>query len=202
MRAVVTGAARAFQTKYEGRCAFLYVDLLGLVTTGIGNLVDPVAKALALPWRRPDGSLATLNEIQEEWIEVKDRQDLRGRPISERAAITTLHLLESDIDSLFDRETARMWAQIVAGYPGAETWPAAAQLGTLSMSWAMGVGRIVPGETFEYPHFRAAALAQDWASCASECRMQGVGIEGRNEANERLFLAAAAGGDPDALPDV
>lgn len=202
MRSSVTAAARAFQTLYEGRCNFMYVDALGLVTTGIGNKIDQVAQALALPWLKADGNRATLNMIQDEWIRVKERQDLRGKDVRLRQEITTLHLAEDAIDDLFDRETARMWADIVGGYPDAEQWAAPSQLGSLSMVWAMGEGHILPGPKFDFPHWRAAALAQDWASCASECRMQGVGIEGRNEANERLFRAAAAGGDPNALPSV
>ena len=31
---------------YEGRVATMYLDILGLVTTGQGNLIDTVAEAL------------------------------------------------------------------------------------------------------------------------------------------------------------
>lgn len=200
MRASVTAAARAFQTTYEGRCAFMYVDREGLVTTGIGNKIDPVEDALRLPWQ-VDGRAASPAEIRGEWFLVKSRQDLRGADIHLRAAITRLYLAEESIDALFDSETARMWGLIVGGYPDAETWPAGAQLGSLSMSWAMGAGRILPGPAFQYPHFRAAALAQSWGIAAQECKMDGVGIDGRNAANKKLFLAAAkAGADPDSLP--
>lgn len=200
MRAAVRAAARDFQTRFEARVASMYLDGDGWVTTGIGNKIDPVADALRLPWLRDDtGARATLNAIQDEWCRVKGRQDLRGAPLPARLAITSLHLAEESIDALFDSEIARMWGQIVAGYPDAEEWPAPAQLGALSMCWAMGAGRIVPGDAFQYPHFRAAALARSWGICAQECRMKGTGIEPRNAATKALFLAAARGGDPDTI---
>jgi GH24 family phage-related lysozyme (muramidase) len=188
-----------FQTEYEDRCNFLYIDRLGLVTTGIGNLCDPVTLALHLPWKQSNGNPATLNQIQDEWIKVKDRQDLRGAPIAARKAITTLRLDNVDVNALFNIETDRMWVQIVSGYPDADQWPADAQLATLSMCWAMGAGRILPGTTFQYPKWRAAALVQDWATCAAQCHMQGVGIDGRNAENVKLFKSAATVGSLDEV---
>lgn len=205
VRASVLAAAKPFQTRFESRSGRMYVDAIGKVTTGIGNLIDSVADAQRHPWQKacPGGKrLATPDEIAAEWTTVKSRQDLRGAPLSKREAITTLWLEDEAIDALFDSETNRMWSQIVSGYPDAETWPAPAQLATLSMCWAEGAGHILPGPSFDYPHWRAAALAQDWASCASECFMQGVGIDGRNKANRALFLAAAEGGDPDVIPSI
>jgi hypothetical protein len=42
----------------EGVCTWPYLDSRGLVTTGIGDLVDPIELALPLPWHRADGSPA------------------------------------------------------------------------------------------------------------------------------------------------
>jgi hypothetical protein len=45
----------------------MYADVLGLITTGQGNLIDPKPAALALPWRNRDGALASSAEISAEW---------------------------------------------------------------------------------------------------------------------------------------
>ena len=40
----------SFSTKLEGRVPWMYCDVLGLVTIGIGNLIDPEEAALHLPF--------------------------------------------------------------------------------------------------------------------------------------------------------
>lgn len=187
-----------FQTRYEGRLAFMYLDQLGLVTTGIGNKVDPVQDALLLPWRS-NGALASPGQITAEWNHVKSLQSMRQQGGGAFERETVLRLLDPDIDALFSRTIAAEWNVILAAYPVADAWPASAQLATLSMTWAMGAGRIVPGAAFEYPRWRAAALAQDWAECSRQCTMQGVGIQARNAENVFLFEACATL-DPDVLP--
>ena len=57
----------------EARVFHMYVDILGLVSTGLGNLIDPVGMATSLPWRRLDGSLATREEIVAAWHKVKTK---------------------------------------------------------------------------------------------------------------------------------
>ena len=41
---------RAFTLPLEGEIAWMYLDTLGLVTVGLGNLIDPVELALELPF--------------------------------------------------------------------------------------------------------------------------------------------------------
>jgi hypothetical protein len=198
MRPVVRAAVEAFQTKYEGKLPFPYCDELGLVTTAIGNLIDPVSLAIGLPWQI-SGATATELQIVSGWQAVKARQDLKGQGGGAYANVCPLRLTEEAIHALFLAETDRMWGQILAAYPDAEEWPASSQLGTLSMVWAMGMGHLEPGPAFDFPHWRAAALAQDWPTCAAQCAMQGVGIAKRNTENVALFKAASTS-NPDTLP--
>jgi GH24 family phage-related lysozyme (muramidase) len=199
MRDVVRAAAERFQTRYEGRLSFMYLDRLGLVTTAIGNKIDPVTDALRLPWRA-NNVLATPDQITAEWCHVKSLKGLAQAGGDAFLHETVLRLLDPDIDELFQRTLDGQWGYLWAAYPEADQWPAAAQLGALSMEWAMGAGRIVPGPAFEYPRWRAAALAQDWAECARQCTMWGVGIESRNAEQKALFEAALTLG-PDQLPE-
>lgn len=72
-----------FTAPFEGRLHYMYLD--ALVTTGVGNLIDSVAAAQALPWQVGDGPVATADQVRTEWEMVKSRQDLRDTP-AERAA--------------------------------------------------------------------------------------------------------------------
>lgn len=186
IRPAVRAAFVAFNEPFEGRCRFMYCDRRGLVTTGMGNLIDPVASALHLPWQRPDGTSATLNEIQDAWIAVKDRQDLRMRGGGVYAKLTTLRLTDAAVDALIFQRLDQMGATLQAEHPCFADLPADAQLAILSMSWAMG-------PAFRFPHFWALVESGDFAGAAKECTINpNIGtIVHRNEANRRLLLNAA-----------
>ena len=42
----VRAAFLSFTTRLEGRVPYMYLDIKGLVTIGVGNLIDPVDLAL------------------------------------------------------------------------------------------------------------------------------------------------------------
>jgi len=198
VRAAVRDAFVGFTEPFEGRVAWMYLDVRGLVTTGIGNLIDPVAAALALPWQRPDGSRATLNQIQDEWIAVKGRTDMAKRGGGAYAAITSLRLSDAAIDALVSARLDRMVQVLEAAHPCFASLPADAQLAIVSMSWAMG-------PAFHFPRFWAAVTAGDYKTAAAECTINPqVGtIIRRNDANRRLLISAGEavrlGLDPDFL---
>jgi hypothetical protein len=45
----VQAAFVPISSKLEGYLPWMYLDILGWVTTGMGNKVDPVSQALSLP---------------------------------------------------------------------------------------------------------------------------------------------------------
>ena len=59
MQAVVRNAWRRFNEPLEGLTSWMYLDIKGFVTTGMGNLIDPVPAALALTWHDADGMRAS-----------------------------------------------------------------------------------------------------------------------------------------------
>lgn len=195
MRSSVFAAFPGFITRFEGRLPFMYLDTKGLVTTGVGNLLDPMAPALSLPWlHKNDGQPATRAEVVDDWNRVKGAQALRNLGGGHFAQLTKLYLADDAIDSLVRARLSLNEAVLrsAGGFGGWDTYPAAAQLGILDMAWNMG-------PAFKFPKFRAAAAALDWATCADECKIDGAPPE-RNACHDRLFRFAAAGGDPDALP--
>jgi hypothetical protein len=188
----------AFSAKFEGRVPFMYLDVLGLVTVGVGNLVDPVALAQALPFRfknKPGitapGSGATPNQIAAEWQTLKNDTSLATRGFTACEPITQLELTDDAIDSLILGRLSNNegFLKRQQWFQDFDSWPADAQLGLLSMAWAMG-----PGGPGAFPNFRAACQKLDFNTAAAECKMNEAGNPGlvpRNQANFTLFSNAA-----------
>ena len=172
-----------FITPFEGKTNFMYSDSKGFVTTGIGNKIDPVSVALAIPWKNADGSLADSNTIQTEWQLVKSSFPKVQSFADE--GITSLRINEQDIQNLVETRLKQDEFFLMGGtnYPGYTDWPADAQLGLLDMAWNMGPG-------FNFPKFKAAANAQDFATAAIESHCSNCDSK-RNAAHVLLFNNAA-----------
>lgn len=199
MQAMVRDNWRKFNESLEGLVAWMYLDIKGLVTTGMGNLIDPIAAASSLPWRHADGTLASAADIATEWNNIKDNVALAHQGAEAARAVATLHLDDPDIDALIlgklDRDETIL--KSYAAFSDFDNWPADAQLGLLSMAWAMGPG-FGPG----FPHFSQACVGADFATAAVDCQMNTTGNPGlvrRNAANRQAFLFAAKSQNPAVL---
>jgi GH24 family phage-related lysozyme (muramidase) len=180
----------AFTAIYEGRIPWLYQDIKGLITIGLGCLVDPVGLATGLPFVYAGTTQqADANAIAAEWRIIKGTTDLAHKGAGAARALCKLRLPEAAIDELA-RFRLDANERILFGYfHDWEQWSAEAQLGVLSMAWAMGAGFPKKWTTF-----REACVAQDWAKAAENCRIREEGNPGivpRNKRNRALFLAAA-----------
>lgn len=187
MRQAVSDAFVAFSAHFEGVCGWMYLDVLGLVTTGIGCLIDPISAAMALPWRNQDGTPTSPAIIAAVWNHIKGLQFAKdfGGYWFERAS--KIRLTDDGIHQVTMRKLHQFEAVLKGRFLQWEEWPADAQLGVLSMAWAMG-------PNFHYPKFEAAAKAQDWTACTNECHMNdehNPGLKPRNLANITLFENAA-----------
>lgn len=182
----------------------MYLDVKGLVTAGMGNLIDSPTQAQQLPFffRNDSSHFATADEIAEDWQRVKDRQDLKLRGGGVFRDVALLRIDRPTIEALVARTLDGFENTLKTGTPefaDFDNWPADAQLGLLSMAWPMGaafaqVGRI--------PSFRAACAAYDFDRAAQESRMNETGNPGlapRNRANLILFTNAARVMDGSAL---
>ncbi len=188
----------AFTSKFEGRVPFMYLDIKGFVTCAVGNLIDPMALALPLPWLLPDDTAASQDQIAAEWERVKAMP--AGLVASRYSSPSGLHLDDAGIDALVFAHLDADAQVLARTFPDFPTFPAAAQQAILSMSWAMGSG--FPAR---WPLFSASVRAQDWRACAENCSISAVGNPGvvpRNDANKALFLQAAGDADSGAGGDV
>ncbi len=191
----VSAAFPSFTERFEGRVPFMYLDVLGLVTTGRGNLIDPSPMAMVLPWRNPDGSLALRGQVANAWMTVKQRGDLKLHGGMAFGSLTNIRLSDADIDLLTLSKCLANENYLKGRFNDWDCMPADAQLGVLSMAWACG-------PMFRFPKFEAALRYRDWSTCAAECEMNATGNPGlvpRNVANKQLFTNAAASADPSVL---
>jgi GH24 family phage-related lysozyme (muramidase) len=190
MHASVIAAWHSFSTPLEGRVLHLYADVKGLLTTGVGNLVDPVSLALELPWKLPDGSLASKPEIARQWNLVKAQSNyLSKRHYKFAAPLHTMRLTDDDIDALVVKRLAGNEVLLKKAFPKWDKWPADAQLAACSMAWAVGAG--FPGI---FKNFTKFANLDDWVSAKACSKIKTIGNPGvvpRNRNNELCFDNAA-----------
>lgn len=178
-----------FTVQFEGEVACMYRDNKNLITCGVGDLIDPVQYALGLPWRHKSSHLfATRQEIVDEWQRIKIAHNLDSLGWRAADAIATLYLAPEDIRALVNSKLSSIIKDVDAMYPTWGTWPADAQMGLLSMCWAMGDG-------FHFPVWTHDAIGQDWGAAAVACHIEdshNSGLVPRNAANRALFENAAA----------
>lgn len=204
----------AYSEPCEGRLYCLYLDVRGLVTTGVGNLVDftggastpaemaarvahSISVTQALPWRvGAGGPLATPEQVALEWRRVKALQAAWG-PQYYRDR-TSLRLDDSAVDALVERTVQANARDLqLRHFPDWPTWPADAQLGALSLAWAVGTW------LEKWPKFRAHCKARNWLGAAAESVLRdgldtpdpsddNPGVQRRNDQQAVAFLNAAA----------
>lgn len=205
----------------EGKVYCLYLDVLGLVTTAIGNLCHDVHVAMAMPFFRADGVLARPDEIRAEHAKVasmfcgmkgaeqratatQQAKSCPWRIIGSvclahqgwRAAMsaTSLRLTDDGVKQIVMAKMRENNADLLRQYPAFESWPWQAQLATHSMAWACGsgFGGSHPGG---YPKLAALLRAGEFAAAADECHINEAGNPGvirRNAKNKALYREAAA----------
>ena len=199
LRDAVLGSFASWSTMFEGALLFMYTDVKGLVTTGIGNLIDPMTAALALPWANPDGSPASQADIEAAWSAVK--RAFPGRQSVACGPLTTIRLTRAGVQQLVEDKLLANDKYLATHLPGYATAPADAQLAANGMAWAMG-----PGFISTFTNFARCFSAGDYAAAAEACEINSRGNPGvvpRNTADVVLLnnaaLVAAGQGSPDIL---
>jgi hypothetical protein len=182
-----------FLKDYEGKVGFMYLDKKGLVTVGIGHLIDPISYASGIKFQfkgQPgsDGSGA----FQAEWQMVKSRKDLIDKGAAAFDAITKLELSDAGIEALVVKAAKgiehyiRTNPSALKFYADYDKWPADAQLGFMGVAWGG-----IPLPQFGWHKFPEACRKQDWATAAKECKITSPIAAGRNEAHQKMFNNAA-----------
>lgn len=186
------------RSELEGEVSYFYADTKGLVTIGVGCLVDPIETARNLPMLRKDGSLATVAEIEADWRAVKNDPLMAKEGHLRARRVTRLRLNEAGMNALLREKLFRFAGDLRKQFPGFNAWPADAQFALLSLSWARGQNNFAG----LYPKLTRALKDGDFVGAAAECALAG-GYKARNDMNKACFLAAdrvvREGLDPEQL---
>jgi hypothetical protein len=184
-----------FSKRFEGYVPWMYEDRLGLMTTGMGNLIDsplnaepsmePTPFALSLPWMMPQGTRATPDQIRDAWKRVRARADLRPNSGLVYGGVSELRLPKEALGAMIASRFNQNERILGERFPHFQEWPADAQMALHSMAWALGPG-------FRFNKFEAAAnkTPPDFLEMAKQSTIQG-GDPRRNAANKALFESAA-----------
>lgn len=223
MRQAVLDQYVKFTSPLEGVFLWMYQDVKFLITTGIGNLIDasqnnpahPEAPALLLPWKHPDGHLATATEIAAEWRAFKAQPNMAHYPASSKTVenATTLRLSMADVLELVDNVMKQNEVQLKKVFPDWDHWSADAQIAAISMTWAVGAGVFgVFGNcraSLLKGHFHEVTIRQldkNGVEQPSECDISthnNAGIVPRNAQNRLCFnnaqIVVDSGLDPEVL---
>jgi hypothetical protein len=179
-----------FSKKLEGCVYHMYLDCIGKVTTGIGCLIDPVELARPVPWvLKGTTTRATPQQIHAEWALIKSRQDLAKYHYSYAGKLCNLRLTEEGVDQLLAARMKLFETDLKKEFPEWDIWPADAQLGVMSMAWAMG-----SGFTHTFKNFTNACKQHQWLLASDFCHINeknNVGIIPRNKLNKMLFKCAS-----------
>jgi len=165
----------------EGSISHMYLDTVGLVTVGVGNMLSDAVSAAALPFvRRSTGSAANAFEIEEEFDLVRALE--KGMLAQRYEDFTSLDLPEIEIHRLLDDRIEEFESGLIEDFPGYESFPEEAQIGLLDMVFNLGRS----GLNRKFPTFCRAAREQDWMTCAEECQRRGIS-DARNQETQELF---------------
>ncbi|HSM93403.1 MAG TPA: hypothetical protein VLT47_11005 [Anaeromyxobacteraceae bacterium] len=181
----------AWSARLEGRVSWPYLDERGLVTVGIGCLIDPFPLARGLLWMRA-GVVAKPDQIETEWNRVKAMK--AGEVASFYRDALSLHLSDAAIDALAAHRLQANADVLVRYFPDLATYPAPVQRALFSIAWACGAG-FPPS----WPHITACVLRRDWKGAAANATGATLARE-RNAAQVALFLEAAAMEDEGPAP--
>ncbi|MFD6274768.1 peptidoglycan-binding protein [Streptomyces sp. NPDC060209] len=194
----------SFNDPLEGRVDFMYLDQKGWVSTGIGNKIDQTAAPNSAPsaaersaslalagellWLDAGGSQVTADLVAAEWDKVKGRLDLASLGHNAfKPPFTSLHVDDDEINRHVFAKLDQM-ELFLTGRPEFTdfgSWPANAQLATLSMCWALG-------PAFRFPKLQGHVSVRNWQGAADECHFtpdEGT-IRIRNKLDRAHFLLA------------
>ncbi len=194
MRQIVRDNFIRFSEPLEGIVPHMYQDSKGLVTVGMGNLIEPIQLGWPLPWRRKDGTLAGTTEYVAEWNTINGKDSLAKDGWTAATPLCSLHLSPEDIRSLVYLKMDQNEILIKRRVPNFDSLCADAQLMLHSWAWAVGPNA-------EYPRMLRYINRGDFMGAIGECEINPkVGtVILRNDANKRLLVNAASGQEPNRL---
>lgn len=170
----------------EGCTTWLYCDVRGYPTIGIGNLVASPAAAIALPFRDTFGATPTEDDKREAWKTVVGAFD-KSHSAAFYKHLTTLRLTD---DFVYQLAATRLERDFLPGIRKLchdfDAWPETAQRAIVDMAYNLGVHGLS-----HFVNLLGACQAQDWAAAAHECH-RSTCRDSRNAWTMTMFIDAEA----------
>ena len=158
----------------EGCVAHMYLNTVGKVTVGVGNMLKKPSSAISLRFiLEATGEKASEKSIEDEFELVSNQE--AAHPAKFYKEFTQLVLSDHEINQLLDMRLDKF------------DYPEDAKLGLIDMVFNLGNKRLVK----KFSTFTNAARKSDWLTCANECRRKQV-QESRNDMVRSLFLNCAS----------
>lgn len=194
MRQSVQAAMSPFMQRLEPAVSHMYLDRRMLVSTGVTHAVEPVEHALDLPWRDKSSGMPVTDRkrIAAEWSIVTEAKLLMPLGPQGFDDITTLMLDDDDITNLVVQDAMAIESDLkrTQAFADFAQWPADAQLGVMSLAWAIEPTLLVSDL---WPAFKEAVAREAWDAAAAECslRSSGLGLGAFKAAGTVLFSTAS-----------
>ena len=169
--------------QFEGAVPWMYLDTVGKVTVGVGQMLATESAASTLPFRVGERE-ATLAEIASEFARVSAM--VRGKAAKFYRSKSGLMLSDAAIDQRLQGMLYGFEGYLRKHVAGYDALPDAAKLGLLDMVYNLGPGRLFA----EYPRLIAAIERGDWKAAAAASARRGPG-PARNDWTRSQFLDAA-----------
>lgn len=169
---------------HEGVIPHMYLDIVGLVTVGVGFLLRKPEDAVAIPFvNRKTGKAATAAEKRADWASVNAQE--KAKLAATYKKFTQLDMTDAEIDKRLGTFISDFATALRRQFKDFDSYPQSVQIGLLDMVYSLGPDGFVKG----YPKLCAAVVKKDWTTAANECERKGVSPT-RNKDCKQLFLDA------------
>jgi GH24 family phage-related lysozyme (muramidase) len=163
---------------FEGEIPWLYLDILGFITGGVGFMFPAASDACKLPWMKGDRA-ATPEEITAEFNRVHGLQKGMA-PKFYRGSLT---LPAAAIDAELLRRLTIVDRALPAIFPGYAGLPDSWKLGLLDMGYNMGVHRLS-----KFTDFIHGVNTGNGQVAEAQCHRLQIGLR-RNTWTQQCFAA-------------
>lgn len=168
----------------EGEIVHMYLDTVGAVTVGVGNMLPTAAAAQALGFvDRVSLKPATAEAIATDFDTVT--KQMKGLNAVAYKVHTKLDLPAVAIDTLLDARIDEFKVEVKGKFPKFDTYPLTVQFALLDLAFNLGTNGLVT----KFPSLKKAVEAEDWAKAATESNRPQVSAA-RNATVKKWFTDA------------
>lgn len=180
---------------FEGVVQYMYLDVEGNVTVGIGHLIDDAAAAKILPFHDRQTRLASQSvHIENAFNKVLRHIEKARGGASAFKEITRIDLDLDAIEALFEADVRQTIVELEHEYPNYKTYPGMVQLGMLDLAYNMGARNFAS----QFQEFKKGLDDRNWAKVAMESRRRETDkkgkfleqVQNRNNVVQGWFLQA------------